>query len=340
MAKVLVYGWYGRGNLGDELMAQALLSMLNPHGIDLQFVDYITGTMLIQSDGVIFGGGSMLYDKPVIDKDAFDMLQKNMRPCFYVGVGIETEVHADHRSLMQIARVVITRSPTPWPDWVPKQTYGAPDLVYALPQGDVDDDKHDVLFIPNVEVLPTWNEPHWKHVAFERFKDECAQFMDQVIDERLTKCPAFLIMCQNSSVNDAWVATEIVARMKNRSTYFDLHANQPVDSQHLTNLVSRYKVVITQRYHGIILAEMAGVPCISIDHHDKLKYAWPRRGENLPYHGLTKDGLFSACKSAMKSKCEPSRVSREVYDGLASAMSQIVTQERRSRVEESVRRDP
>jgi len=309
-------------------MQQALRRMFEPRGIELKFTDSITASELIASDGVIFGGGSILYGRPQIDAQAWQTLMDGQRPVFYVGIGMETAVHDMHHALLKRARAVVTRSPR-WNASLATNIYGMPDLVYYLPTSEGMPAGKDLLVVPNMETVPTHLDAHWKHNAWEHFKDEFAQFLDQSIEE-LGLNPVFLLMCKNDRMDDRWAAHEIIARMKHRSTKFDI-IQAPPDSVLMTGLMEGFKVVITQRYHGIVLAQMAGVPHVSIDHHDKLKDAWPRKGISIPYYGFAKQHAVEACKLAMDAPREQARVPMELYDGLASAVVDIVRQERENR---------
>ena len=101
------------------------------------------------------------------------------------------------------------------------------------------------------------------------------------------------------------------------------------------NIIKDHSVVITQRYHGIVLAQMAGVPHVSIDHHDKLKFAYPKVGMSVPYHGFSKALISDAHNTASVSAREQVRVDKHLYDNLIDAITQIVTQERTARDEQT-----
>jgi hypothetical protein len=298
---VLVYGWYGRANVGDELMKQALQNLFNPSGIGLRFVDSIDAAALAGPGvaGVLFGGGSILYDRPDVSSEALAALASGHIDVFYLGVGGETEIHPDHEKLIDVAKVVAFRE------------LDMPDLVYSL-QPDASPLTHQpagLLFVPNVEVLPAHSDPHWMHVAWEHFKDEVAQALDVCIDRGLQ--PAFMLMCASEQKEDLWPAAEIMGRMKRRAPAL---ATYRVDNLEATRLMRHHRVVVTQRYHGIVLAEMSGVPYVSVNHHNKLKLARPHRGTSLSYYGIQKDALIDAVDTALASVIEPYVGPRELYD--------------------------
>lgn len=318
MAAVLVYGWYGRGNAGDELMKRALVGMFRPRGLELSFVDRIGVQQLLDYDkpkgyvgGVIFGGGSILIDAPDVSPEALVLLLTGEVPVFYIGVGFETEVHPVHRQLLAVARVVAARE------------RDIPDLAFSLPDTGIGltDPPRRLLVIPNAETVPTWQDPHWMHVAWERFKDEAAQAFDAMVDDNVSV--SFLLMCSNPRLEDAWAAGELMARMRRRDCVRPVfRLTHDVDA---LALVRAHRAVLTQRYHGIILSEMAGVPYVSIDHHDKLKNARPSRGLHLPFHGACKDDLIVALNASLGAeRMVPHRVPSRVYDDLADAVVGIV----------------
>jgi len=317
MVTALVYGWYGRGNAGDELMKQALVSMFKPRGFELSFVDRIDVPQLLDYskpgdqviDAVIFGGGSILYGAPDVTPAALQLMLSDKVPVFYLGVGGETQVHPVHQQLLKVARVVAYRE------------RDIPDLVFSLPTPDleIDHQSDGLLVIPNVETVPSWEDAHWKHVAWEHYKNEFSQAIDQLVDNGLNV--SYLLMCSNPQMEDAWATSELIARMKRRPKVRPVYVGMGMG---IVSTMRRHKAVVTQRYHGIILAEAAGVPYVSIDHHDKLKNATPSRGVHVPYYGATKASLISSIESALKMTLEPHRVPRQVYDDLVDTIVDVV----------------
>ena len=311
---MLVYGWYGRNNVGDELMKHALAGMMRPRGITLNFVDEIKQLLNPETGelvrGVIFGGGSILQDAPRVSAEALDVLLAGKVPVFYVGVGPETSFHPVHRKLMAVAHVVAFRD------------LDIPDLAYSLqaetrplvrsPQG--------ILVLPNVETIPTWEDAHWMHVAWEHYRNELAQALDHFIDRGITV--TFGLMCSAASKEDAWAAAEIISRMKRRGTKHEVTTLK--NGMQSTLLMRCHKAIITQRYHGIVLAEMAGVPYVAVEHHDKLKNSKPHRGHFMSFHGMTKATMIDAVQGAMEAQLEPHQEPRQVYDDLVDRIINVI----------------
>lgn len=165
-----------------------------------------------------------------------------------------------------------------------------PDIVYSL-QENLKTFKREksVLIMPNMAVVPLWDGPHWMHTAWSYFKVEFAQFLDTLMDKGYYV--RFLPLSIGKKLNDTWAATEIMTHMHHRSDTL-LIKNPPRNARDTLEMIQTYESVITQRYHGIILAEMAKVPYVSIHHHDKLKRSYLNEGSFIPYYGINKQMLI------------------------------------------------
>lgn len=293
MPHALVFGWYGHGNVGDELMCMGMTDLLQRAGYTSTFTDTLLEKNVAKADIVIIGGGCVLFNTPKADAGAEALLFSGKVPIAFISVGFETEVCDFFKRLLKQATYIITRSPQclDMIRTLNPTVEAAPDIAYSVVtflRPPVE--KQGVLFIPNVEVLPRWDSPHWKHLAWDMFRSECAQFLDELASRKIGI--TFAGMCCNRDMDDAWVVPGIVSMMKARS------ARTAKCAMFSSLNIPDYNVVITQRYHGIVLAEAAGVPYISVDHHGKLAYAHPSVGRHLPYHGTNKQDVLSAFDAA------------------------------------------
>lgn len=291
---ILVFGFYFKDNLGDDLFIEAFKSLFP--NLNFTFVDHIDIECLQNVDAVFIGGGSFLGEPLPIEASSWEALKS--KKIFYIGVGAETNFHQDHLQLMTLAQLIAIRSNVNF-DKVKNinlNTIIIPDLVYSLvPEHSKYKIKKSVLILPNISVVPTWNEPHWMHTSWEYFKTEFAQLLDFLVKDAYTI--NFLPLCTNINLNDEWAAAEIISRMKHRNKNFLLEKRNSLQS--VTELMSRYDIIITQRYHGIVLAEMLQAPCLSISHHDKLKNT---QTPNLSYYGLSKDILMQQFNQVRNTK--------------------------------------
>jgi polysaccharide pyruvyl transferase WcaK-like protein len=291
--KVLVYGWYHQGNIGDDLFIQAY-QYLFPN-LQFTFTEVISVDTLQDIGAVFFGGGSFLLDRPRIDDEALLLLKT--KKIFYLGVGVEGVIHSLHLELMSQALLIATRSP----DQVERlksinpRVLLIPDLVYCLqPQvATVAATNKSVLFLPNVSVLPHASDPYWKHAAWAHFKSECSQFLDWLLHNG---CQVNLFaMCRAAELDDNWPAVELIGHMDKRSSRHIIQP-RPTPIQQITALFSQYETIITQRFHGIVLSEMIGSRYISIHHHDKLKPSQSNAGQFLSYYNVSKHTLIESFK--------------------------------------------
>lgn len=288
--KVLVYGWYHQSNIGDDLFIDAFENLFP----DFQFIfrESITAAHLQDVDAVFFGGGSFLLGKPRITDDALQTIKT--KPIFYIGVGVESDIHPIHMELLALSKLIAIRSPEQVDRLkeINSSTMWIPDLVYSL-QNKVEFSSRksrSVLILPNISVVPNHSNPYWMHASWSHFKSEFAQFLDFIVQEGYQL--KFLSMCKSPQVNDDWAAGEIVSHMSRRNNY--LIQNQPTGIVETTKNISQYSMMITQRFHGIVLAEMTKTPYIALYHHDKLKTAKPCNGDFLSYYNCSKQLLIDS----------------------------------------------
>lgn len=272
---VLVYGWYNHGNIGDELFKLAFNNL---------FPDFnFTFTNLINNvdgyDAIFIGGGSLLDGKPRF----VNINQIKTKPIFYIGIGTETSIHPIHQDLMANAKLIASRSPN-----FPNSIY-IPDLVYSLNQSSINKQSNKILFLPNIATIPNHLDPLWKYNSWNYFKIEMAQFLDYLIENKYEINIG--AMCQNQTMNDFWAGNEIVNLMVKRKNY---NINLSNDYNELIDQLKQYSLIISQRYHGNILAQNAGVAHISLYHHDKLKNDYFNKGKYISYYGLNKKMLIDA----------------------------------------------
>lgn len=285
---ILVYGFYGKNNLGDDLFIDSFKKIFPD--LNLIFTSIITPDLLKDVSAVFFGGGSFLYDHPNISTKDLDLLKQ--KKIFYIGIGIEADIHPCHIDLMSSAELIATRSLEQL-DRVKSINCNAiyiPDIVYSLRHlvSKISKKTPSVLVLPNISVVPKHKDPYWKHASWNYFKSEFCQFLDLLVSHNKCKLN-FFAMCQNKDLDDSFAAAEIINCMTARNNTYIL--DEVNDFSEITKTFSQYDVIITQRFHGIVIADMVGVPFIAIHHHDKIKNAQSINGKFVSYYGLTKSNL-------------------------------------------------
>lgn len=318
---ILVYGWYNQGNVGDELFKEAFKHLFPEY--QFIFADRITKNSLKDVAAVFIGGGSFLYAPLNMEDGAFELLKK--QKLFYIGVGPETAIGDQHRELMKVARLIAIRSETHLDiiRGLNQNTLVIPDIVYSLQSSVKKESPRDrsVLIIPNTATVPNWQDPNWKHAAWNYFKSEFAQFLDTLISWNYSI--KFLAMCQNPKSNDHYAAVEIINHMSNKESGFLLNDSLSTIEE-VTQVISQHSTIVTQRFHGIVLAEMARVPYVSLYHHDKLKHCSPGDGIFLSYYGITKAQLLSGFESAQKKFSTPIPIETNIFKALRESVLQLI----------------
>lgn len=309
MKNVLVYGWFGHENIGDELFKDAFIKLFPNY--NFTFVDHFTLENIENAEAIFFGGGSFLNQSINITKTELwlKLIQKKI---LYIGIGLETDIHKDHASLLSIAKLIASRTKNNKLDSRKYNIIEIPDLVYALNDKDFSYtcNPKSVLILPNVSVVPNHNDPHWMHASWDHFKTEMAQFLDYLIYNEYTI--KFANMCQDYKEDDNFASYAICSTMINR------------ESSNITNyvdkrMISTYGMVITQRYHGAILADMANVPCLSIYHHDKLK------AENaINYYEISKIKLISKFDIIKNTPMNKNNINFSAFSQLVEKVKNIM----------------
>ncbi len=286
---VIVYGWYGKNNIGDELFKESFRKLFPD--LTFEFTDKIRVAALQNAAAVFIGGGSFLFSPPNMEIGALELLKQ--KKLFYIGVGVETDIHPTHKELMQYAKFIATRSidGDVILDKINPNYKFYPDIVYALQDSVQISNKieNSVLVVPNISVVPKWDDPHWKHASWIYFKSEFAQFLDELASQKYKI--GFLPMCTSPDTDDRWAAYELIAHMKNRKQTEIMLPNS-YNISDVTGIWSQFQTVITQRFHGIVLSEMTQSHYLSLYHHDKLKSAIPGHGQFFSYYETSKRQLW------------------------------------------------
>lgn len=296
--KILVFGWYDHFNLGDQFFIEIFRALFP--SFQFTFVDQITPQLLHEQDAVFLGGGSFLDQASSIDPEAIPLLKA--MPLFYLGIGAETHIHPTHQELLAAAKLIVLRSSAKVEEikQINPNVMMATDLVYLhsilAPKSSQKTPKsNSVLILPNVSLVPQWNAEHWKHLSWEYFRHEFAQFLDGLIEQGYH--PKFFSMCQGQTLSDDWAALSIISTMKHRN-YDLLLKEAPSTIQETLDLLAGYEMVITQRYHGIVLAELANIPYVAIAHHSKLANG---NSDALSYYEASRAALQRKFDSPVKT---------------------------------------
>jgi polysaccharide pyruvyl transferase WcaK-like protein len=297
---ILVFGFYkpeNNENIGDNLFIEAFKKLFPQH--HLTFTDHFSYDNIKGIDAVFFGGGSFLFDDQNISLEICKSLLT--KKIIYIGVGVEQVINKFHLKFMKEAKLIATRSK----DQVERlkeinpNTMYLPDLVYSLQDQVKISAKmpKSVLIMPNVSVLPKNSSPHWQYSAYEYFKSEFCQFLDYLVENEYNI--GFFSMCKSEKLDDDWAANSLISFMNRGNSKFLLH--RPTSLEEITSLISKYQIIYTQRFHGIVLSEMVNTPYVSIHHHSKLERTCDN-GVFVSYYESNKDKYIKALNIKQDNK--------------------------------------
>lgn len=319
--KVLVYGWYNKNNIGDDLFCE-VFKKLFPH-INFIFTDNITLENIKDVSAIFIGGGSFLSEAPAIQDECLNIVKT--KKIIYVGVGAETEIHPIHKDLISLARLVALRSQegAEKVKELNENVIFIPDLVYYFYKGKNNKSENkSILIVPNISVVPQNTDPHWKFNSWNNFKFEFSQFLDWLIENEYKI--NFLSMCKNSNQNDDWAVYEIISCMKHRDENYLIDTNL-LNMSDIAKLFETYDVVISQRYHGIILSEILGIPFISIHHHNKLKSSYLNTGKFISYYSSSKQTYIDQFYLTIKEKTNQAiAIESDIFEALKYKINLIL----------------
>jgi polysaccharide pyruvyl transferase WcaK-like protein len=283
--RIFVLGWYGHDNIGDESFKTAFQSLWPQFAFT--FGDKIPKDIDTYS-AMWVGGGSFLesYQKGI---------EKVTIPLAFLGVGLSKDVHPLNKEAMDRAKIVVVRDQASL-EFHPSAIVG-PDLAMASPteEPNLDPPGKNVVILLNEFMATRGNQPTWQTRAFDWFCHEFAGACDRLVDEGFQL--RFLPMC-TGVIDDRRMAAYIIGKMeKPNKVYWGLEL---LDEHKLRAEINQARMVISQRFHGIVFSIQMGTPFIPILVHDKINgivtdTGWPA---SVNYFGLHKDAVKRAWDSA------------------------------------------
>lgn len=277
--KVLIFGWYGQNNLGDEAF-KVSFRQLWPE-IDFTFGNEIPSDVNLVYDSLWFGGGSFL-DQPIKGIDTVII------PIYFIGVGISATIPVGNRRALGRAQLIVCRDSRSLGNSPNKgNTFLASDLVFA--RSDLRplrlEKTNQITVILNDFLTPVGGlVPDWRSLAYYWFLQEFSKILDRFAlqDYKVKLIP----MCINPRIDDRRIAAAVQGRSQFPHRY-DWHLSS-VTEQELRTEISRSAFVITQRFHGLVYSIVEETPCITLCTHDKFNSLVEDLSiPGLDYYGIT-----------------------------------------------------
>lgn len=312
---IVVYGYFNKQNSGDQLFISAFKYLFPEY--TFIFTDVLNTSLIEKAYAIFIGGGSLLVDAPNIEQNCLNLLKS--KKIAYIGVGAETQMHPIHIELMKVAKLVAIRTPQHINKIlnINNNTIYIPDIVYSLPiKNNINKIENSILILNNLITIPTYDEPHWKHVSWEFFKSEFAQSLDYLIEQKYNI--DFLAMNNHKELNDIYASYEIVNCMKHKNHNYIF--NYTIEE--LPDILSKYNVIISQRFHGTVLSELCQIPYIQISHHDKMQKTDFEQGNFISYFGFNKQNLIDNFNQVKNKSLQP--VNKEIFSILKEKVKELL----------------
>lgn len=264
LKSVLVYGWYGHGNLGDESFRQSIEDLWP----DSSFVfwDSLDQWKQINADfdAVMIGGGSFLDQR-------CPHLSKITLPIAYVGVGVGQSIHPDNLAGLKRAKAIVLRDEASAAR-LPENVTGtvAADLFMARRRQGVCFSKKNqrVTVLLSEHFAPRGVVPEWFANSWAHHVRELAQVCDELVESGHEV--EFLPMCGEPEWDDSRAAAMVISRMVHARDCLWYHRGN-VNELEMLKAIEGSSLVITQRLHGAIFSTALGCPFVAICGHDKMR---------------------------------------------------------------------
>jgi len=254
--RILVYGWYGKANLGDEAFKDCFRHLW-PEA-DFIFSSMIPPNINSNYNLLWIGGGSFL-EQPISG------LEDVTIPVAFIGVGGCSCPAPSTRMQLERANLIVFRDARALAHWPSPKAHAISDLVFAREFKPLEFPKKDqVVVFLNDFISPRAKGPEWKALAYNWFIQEFTKILDRFSCKYRIK---LFPMCVNDMVDDRRTAAAIMGRSEyphrydwvmDRQTEWDLRA-----------AINESQFVITQRFHGLVYSMIENTPCVTMTMHDK-----------------------------------------------------------------------
>ncbi len=269
---IIVYGWYGHGNIGDESFKLAFQKIYPQHSF--YFTDTDKDFQLKEYDLCILGGGD------IVCKQNLDKIKKIKCPKIALSVTITKNSLSKDIEILDYIYVRDIYSKQLLIEYGYTNCDYIPDVSLVLePNKEVGKKLIDKYFkesksdqysnvctlIVNAHLLPTPGSPSKLKNNFYKFVDDLVEFMD-------TTPMSFLLVPYSTSY--PWDDRVTNSLVNSQCKYFNKNAVifDKLDVQETLDIISASDLVITTRFHGLIFGLAAQVPTITISSHDKNTY--------------------------------------------------------------------
>jgi polysaccharide pyruvyl transferase WcaK-like protein len=269
---IIVYGWYGHGNIGDESFKLAFQKIYPQH--TFSFTDTDKDFHEQGYDLCIIGGGD------IICKQNLDIISTLKCPKIALSVTITRNSLIEEINILDFIYTRDVYSEQLLIDYGYYNCDYIPDVSLVLDPNvengkklirnyfqESKSDQYEKVcsLIVNAHLLPTPESPSKLKSSFDKFINDLAEFMD-------TTSMSFLLVPY--SMQYPWDDRVTNSYINSQCKYFNKNAVifDKLDVQETLDIIGASDLVITTRFHGLIFGLASQVPTITISSHDKNTY--------------------------------------------------------------------
>ncbi|OEY69980.1 polysaccharide pyruvyl transferase family protein [Rheinheimera salexigens] len=255
---VLVLGYYGKLNAGDDLLMQSICYLFKDH--NLMFSSFFPGLAMLNNSDLILVGGGSIWPGNTFFELGDNLIKKLKTPYMIIGVSTKQAnktVLTNNQLLIERAKLFLVR------DEVSKVVLGKSssivtgvDLFWTMPFEVVralSEDRFEIGF--NIRL---WNNTPADYTQLV----ETVQNYGEVIP-----FPMYFgsqIHESSASMSDCELLQAL--KIKNIPLSFSLKA------------VERSNIMVAMRFHSVLMSVRAGIPTISFNYHPKIKSFFEENG--------------------------------------------------------------
>lgn len=309
--KIFIFGWYGQGNLGDEIFKISFRQLWS--NFDLTFGNVIPSNINTAYDALWVGGGSFL-DQPIKGIESVTI------PIKFIGVGVCSNLPSSNRKAIERADLIVCRDSNSF-GYIKEKAILASDLAFArnelkplnLPQ------TKQITVILNDFLTPVGGAvPDWRSLSYYWFLQEFSKILDRFVSAEGYRIK-LLPLCINPRFDDRRIA----AAVQGRSSYPQKYdwVLEAITETTLRQEISKSAFVITQRFHGLVYSIIEHRPCIALCTHDKFNsLAKDFSIPSLDYYGVTDSKFEVVLKQVLGIKPDYGAyidAAKKVWDSIA-----------------------
>lgn len=317
--KVLVYGWYNKGNVGDESYKLSFPRLFP--GCDFTFTSHLDNSLLDGKDCLVLGGGNILDKKYVsaISKAVRDSGWDKPIHAFSVGYG-DLGMTKEDINMFSSIRVRDEKAVSRIASRGYSSVEYCPDAAFCM-EPDIENGRRlwkeyyerqglelydkKVVVVFNAHLMISHNDVLLRDgLRFFQFAYDWTQIIDHT-SASFMFIPFGTHFPWDDRVPNAWIASKCKWHRKNCMVY------DPPSIQETLDLIASSDALVTQRFHSTIFATLGCVPFVDIFHHDKnLSFLQENglEGWGVPYWDFTREKAKSILDSHLSGDSDVSKL--------------------------------